>query len=256
MYQSGPSASPSALEYVCLEGAVCRGIEELQGAEAGAAALHLGVGIVVHLAHPCGDALIGQVYEGQVGARGRYLYLGAEVRGPGVHGVGPVSLAAVEKAQYVVGVVASHPPPHEVVFDGDEICAGLGVALYLGIEVASQGRGHYLVGIDHDDPVVCGLVDGKVAVCLGEAVGSPFLDHDARAGGGGYFDGAVGAFHVDDEYLVEALQGVEAAGQVLLGIVGVYDCGNFHQLRIWFTRRKRRRITSSASAPSIPRAAA
>ena len=137
--------------------------------------------------------------------------------------VGPVGALAVEEAQDIVGVVAAHPPAHEVVLDGDEDCAGRRVAGDFVVEIAAECVGYDFVGVHCEYPVVGRGAETEVAVSFGDSVFAAGLDDEPDAVAAAYFVGGVGAFHVHDEDFVEVFEGAQDAVEMFLGIVGVDD---------------------------------
>ena len=79
------------------------------------------------------------------------------------------------------------------------------------VEVVPQLGAHELVGVDGQDPVTAGMVDGELAGWLGDPMLSTRESEDAAAMPLGDGERRIRALHVADDELVEVRDRLEHA---------------------------------------------
>ena len=130
-----------------------------------------------------------------------------------------------EESQLTVVAQTLRVAQHEAVPTGDiQSCRTVGL-FNPPIEIVAQLGCHYLVGVDHEHPRPLCLLDSKrprglrtLMVSLGES-------HHPTMVPAGDVERFVFTLHIADEYLVEALHGIDDLLQILRRITRINDYG-------------------------------
>ena len=134
-----------------------------------------------------------------------------------------------QETEYVIGVGAVHEAAEEIVAARDAYARGrLGFGQTL-IQIVAQRARHDLVGVDYQNIVVRGVLQGEHSrglhacmFCLGKC-------HDAAAVAQGDFDRRVVALHVAHQHFVENTppHGFQGGFYAIGRVAGVDDDCNF-----------------------------
>lgn len=147
----------------------------------------------------------------------------------------PVCVVPMEEACAAVGIPSTVVYPMAAVVGEPVEAVDFGRiegVIFQFQDVVPQGWGEGFVGIDAEDPGVCGEAVGVVFL---SGVAFPAVVDEACAGLGADLLGGVGGSGVDDDdFIGDSMQGLEASPYVALLVLGDYDGGDvFHVIALW-----------------------
>ena len=164
--------------------------------------------------------------------------------------VAKISESAVEKAQLELRVTAafSHDLIPQQRGDRNVVAAAVLRAGQRGKNFVLQSGGDFLIGIDRQDPIVRGLAYGPGFLL---AVAAEIALQYLAAKGFAYFDGAIRAAGIHDQYFIAPCERRQRPGDVQFFVKRNDDRANFLQYRPLACMSRKRTPTSAQSVGKI-----